>query len=187
MAAVADLPHPERHDLHESERARAGNGVFAKVAFVLDEAEHELRIEPGAGCFVLNCHQEVAACGPVRHFRCETRRHVGQPCQPFAVGREDEMRGGIVADRAMERILHVRRERFLDLISGARRQADEHEQDRAHCRQDSSHRKRVVHRINSAVWRGPAPRFLIWGPRWQRYRAATGIRPCPLSTLARRR
>src|SRR6202049_4458851 len=95
-----------------------------------------------------------------------------------------DRRGGIVADRPMERILHSRRERLLDLISGVRRQADEREQDRAHYPQDSSHRKRVVHRISSAIWRGPAPRFLPWGPRWQRYRAATGIRPCPLSTLA---
>jgi hypothetical protein len=59
---------PERHDLHEAACAGARNGVFAKVAFGLDEAEHKLRVEAGAGRLVLHRDQEVAACGPVRAF-----------------------------------------------------------------------------------------------------------------------
>ena len=127
MAFVADLAYPKGHHLHVAASAGSGNGVLAKVALILDQAEHELRVESGARRFVLHAHQEIASGWPVRHSGGKTRRHVCEPGPPFDVGGEHEARRRIVAHRAMKRILHVGGEALLELSAGDRSPRSDHE------------------------------------------------------------
>src|SRR5436309_11799236 len=112
---VSDELHPERHHLHVAASARDRNRVFAKVAFVLNEPEDQLRIEPGACGFVLHRDQKITSSGPIRYARRKAPRHLREPRVGLARGREQQMRRGIIRDRSMQRCLHARRQRFLHL------------------------------------------------------------------------
>ena len=50
----ADEFYPEGHDLHVAARASAGHCVFSETGFDLHQAQHQLRVKPGAGRFVVD-------------------------------------------------------------------------------------------------------------------------------------
>src|SRR5207248_3328133 len=116
---ISDQLDPEGHDLHVAARARARHGVFSEIAFVLDQGDHELRIESGPRRFVLNGDKEIATHLRVGYLAGEPRGHVRQPRRGLEVGGEYEARSRIVAHAAMERRLHLGGERFLELRTGA--------------------------------------------------------------------
>jgi len=54
VIVAADQPDPEGHDLHEAPGACGRDGVFLETAFDLDQTENKLRVESGAGGFVMH-------------------------------------------------------------------------------------------------------------------------------------
>src|SRR6185312_5910868 len=70
LAAAADQLRPERHYLHVAARAGDRHGVLAKAALVVNDREHELRIEAGARRLVVDGLQEIAP----RHRVADARR-----------------------------------------------------------------------------------------------------------------
>ena len=84
--AVADDAGPEGHDLHVAARADDGDGVFAKAAFYLDEAQHERGFQPGAAGFVPDGLQKVHAAVEVGHALVEAVAHGREPAQVGQAG-----------------------------------------------------------------------------------------------------
>jgi hypothetical protein len=64
--AVADQARPERHHLHVATRAGAADGVLAKAALHLDQAQHQRRLQPGAAAFVPERFEKLDARGGPR-------------------------------------------------------------------------------------------------------------------------
>ena len=120
VPGLPDLLDPERHHLHETACARAGYGVFAKGAFHLYQAQHHLRIEPGAFGFVVHRNQKFFARVPVGEAPFEFLRHGVEPCARFLQGVEREKGRRLVADRRLHLALYARSQRFIFLIAGVR-------------------------------------------------------------------
>ncbi len=118
LVGPADLLHPERHHLHVAARVGDGDGVFLEAAFVIDDRQHELRVESGARCFVVDRGQQLAPLAFVRHFVRDARRHLLDP-RPHvgAVGVVD--RHGRVGDVLGQSDDHRMRQLLLDLRAGA--------------------------------------------------------------------
>jgi len=79
LVLVAELRHPKRHDLHQTQSARRGNRESVEVAFDVDDRQHELGRDPGPGCLLMNCHQDLDAFIRIGHLAGKTPRHIGQP------------------------------------------------------------------------------------------------------------
>lgn len=122
--AVADDAGPERHDLHVAARADDGDGVFAKAAFYLDEAQHERGFQPGAAGFVPDGLQKVHAAVEVGHAFVEAVAHGREPAQVgqarCGAGKDGHGRGAVGDGRA-ERGAHGVGQRLFNLPAGARR------------------------------------------------------------------
>ena len=74
-----DQTDPERHHLHIAAGPGGGYRIFAKAAFDLDQAQHQLRIEAGAGGFVMDRAEKIQAVVLFRDVLLEAGRHGGQP------------------------------------------------------------------------------------------------------------
>ena len=122
--AVADDAGPERHDLHVAARADDGDGVFAKAAFYLDEAQHERGFQPGAAGFVPDGLQKVHAAVEVGHALVEAVAHGREPAQVgqarCGAGKDGHGRGAVGDGRA-ECGAHGVGQRLFNLPAGARR------------------------------------------------------------------
>ena len=118
VLGAADQPRPERHHLHVAARARDRDRVLLEAALVLDHAEHELRIEPGARRLVVDGGEELAA---IRAVVDAVRRAAATFRRPTARRRPLGVVGGhrIVGDRALQSRDDRRREPLLDLRAGA--------------------------------------------------------------------
>jgi hypothetical protein len=133
VVAPPDERDPERHHLHESAGARAGNRVLAEIALDLDQAEHELRIEASPLRLVMDRHQEFLALEAIDHARSEPLRHGGEPEPRLRFRGEREERNGMIGDGLVERGAHARRQRLIDLRSGVdhpRRRQEERQRQR---------------------------------------------------------
>src|SRR5436190_5314836 len=118
VVAATDERGPERHHLHVSARARRRDRVFAECAFVLDHAEHELRIESGARRFVMHGGEKFFTRAAVAHFRREPARHLVHPgSQVGPVAVIDRHR--LIRDRGGQHGDDGRREPLLGLRAGA--------------------------------------------------------------------
>src|SRR4029453_9100790 len=128
VVAAADEPGPERHHLHVATRAGGRDRVFAKCALVLDHAEHKLRIESGAGRFVMHGAEEILARPDVGDLRREAPRHLVEPRTKVApVHVVDRHRP--IRDRLRKHGDNGRRELLFHLRTGACRQGRENERD----------------------------------------------------------
>src|SRR5947208_3462669 len=119
-----DLTNPERHHLHIAARAGGRDRIFLEAAFVMDDAEHELRIESRARGLVIDRREELAALTLVGDPGRKPARHLGDP--RHNIGSVSVVaRHRIVGDRSCETRDNGRRELFLDLRAGERgRRAD---------------------------------------------------------------
>jgi len=75
LPACANIPDPERHHLHVTSCPCFGYRIFSETAFNLNQAENQLRIESGAGSFVMHGLEESmrkSASG----MRLDTRRDI---------------------------------------------------------------------------------------------------------------
>ena len=117
MIGGADLATPERHHLHVAARARRGDRVFLEAAFVMDDAQHELRIESGPRRFVIHRAEELAPLALIGEFAGEPPRHLGEPRND--IGSVRVIAGNrIVGDRTRKTGDDRRCEPLLDLRAG---------------------------------------------------------------------
>src|SRR6266403_1278306 len=117
LVAGADQLDPERHDLHEAARAGAGYRVLAEIAFDLDQAQHELRVEPGTPGFIMHRDQKLLARTLVGHAALELLRHGVEPRARFFHAAESQERRRLITDGLTQRGLHARRQRLVVLIA----------------------------------------------------------------------
>src|SRR6185436_8275269 len=116
----ADQLDPERHHLHVATRAGNRDGVLAKAALDLDDAEHELRVESGAGRLVLDRAQQLEADLAVGNALLESLFHRRQPAVGVFLGPEMHRRGGARGDLGGKPRTHAVRERLVFLLAGER-------------------------------------------------------------------
>src|SRR5437868_10150699 len=128
----ADLAYPERHHLHVAARACGRDRVFLEAAFVMDDTEHELRLEPRARRLVIDGREELAALALVGDPAREPARHLGDPRHD--IGSICIVAGHrIVGDRSCESRDDGGSELLLDLRAGERgRRAYPQRQSRAY-------------------------------------------------------
>ena len=126
----ADELGPERHHLHVAARVGGRDRVLAEIAFVLDHAEHELRIESRARRLVVDGGDEIVARAGVGHpsarAAATSRRATARTLGLVRVV------GGhrVVGDRALQAGDDRRRELLLDLGAGERGQRRERDERR---------------------------------------------------------
>jgi len=119
VVAAADQLGPERHHLHVAHRPGGRHRVLAEVALDLDHAQHELRVEARALCFVVHRDQEFLAPQPVRDAGREALGHGHQPVPGVRLVVEREKGRGFVGNRPVQRGPHACREGLVSLRAGA--------------------------------------------------------------------
>jgi len=119
VVAAADQLGPERHHLHVAHCPGARHRVLAEVALDLDHAQHELRVEARALCFVVHRDQEFLAPQAIGDAGREALRHCGQPAPRFRLVVKREERRGFVGNRPVQRGPHACREGLIGLRAGA--------------------------------------------------------------------
>ncbi len=120
LVAIADQFQPERHHLHVAARARLRHRVFAEFALHLNDAEHQLRIEPGSGRFVLHGNKKILAGDIVRNMPFQPPRHVGKPRGAFRLRCEGQPLTGAIGHGTVQYRLHARGKRLVLLLARER-------------------------------------------------------------------
>ena len=130
----ADLFYPERHHLHIAARAFPGYGIFFETALYFDQAQYQLRIKAGTGCFVMHSLEKIHAVGRIRQFFLQTARHFIQPEIRFILRGEGKFGRGLIGDTALHHRAHTGGKRCVNLsarLCGASEQHPRHAQGEA--------------------------------------------------------
>ncbi len=79
VARSADFVQPEWHDLHQATGACIRDGKAVKVAFDVNQREHQLGGQLGTGGFVVRGLQDKEPFPRIFYFSFQSVRHVCQP------------------------------------------------------------------------------------------------------------
>src|SRR5256886_1609438 len=120
MARLPDLIQPERHHLHVATRPGLRYRVLAKLALDLDQAEHQLRIEPRAGGLVMHRAQQLQALPAVGDARGYALFHLVQPALRILRRAEMQVRRSAIRDLGRQARAHAVGKRLVDLRPGKR-------------------------------------------------------------------
>ena len=115
-----DFVEPERHDLHQAERAGHRDRVAIEIALDLDDGEDQFRRQFGAGGLEMHQCQHLDAFLRVLDLALEPARHVGQP----DLGVQSDRQSCGVAGRRAQHFAQLRIRRRI-APTPMRRQADE--------------------------------------------------------------
>ena len=128
VAFVADIALPEGHDLHQAFGAHVAHGVLAEGAFHFNQPQHHLRVEVGAGGFVLNHGEQAAAVEFVVDEAGEPCGHFVEPALRVCGAVEHQIgRAGVFYGLAHD-AGHVVGKRFFALRAGLRQCGREQQQ-----------------------------------------------------------
>ncbi len=125
VVGVADGFDPERHHLRVAARAHRRHRVLAETAFDLDQAEHQLRVDPRARGFPVQGGQKLQPLGLVWHALGEPARHILQPgCLIRSLPKRRAGDRG-VGQSALQGRTHIGRHGFLALVARMRGQGEQ--------------------------------------------------------------